>query len=86
MEIYVCVGSSCHLKGSQKVIGLMKAAIAEHHLTETVKLAAAFCCGKCTENGVSIRIDSEVYCGITEESFAAFFRANVLGRLLHPNL
>ncbi len=32
MEISVCIGSSCHLKGSYDIINLLKEQIAKHHL------------------------------------------------------
>ena len=54
MKICVCVGSSCHLKGSYDIINLMKAALEKYGLTDTVDLSAAFCLGKCT-HGVSIK-------------------------------
>ena len=46
MKICVCVGSSCHLKGSYDIINLMKAALEKYGLTDTVDLSAAFCLGK----------------------------------------
>ena len=54
MDIYVCVGSSCHIKGSYPIIELLKENIAKHHLENKVNLKASFCLGKCT-NGVSIK-------------------------------
>ena len=47
MNIYVCVGSSCHLKGSYQIIELMKKALEDNGLTDQVNLSAAFCLGKC---------------------------------------
>ena len=32
MIIQVCVGSSCHLKGSMDIVGLLKKAIEDNHL------------------------------------------------------
>ena len=59
MDIYVCVGSSCHIKGSYPIIELLKENIAKHHLENKVNLKASFCLGKCT-NGVSIKVDDEI--------------------------
>ena len=58
MNISVCVGSSCHLRGSYNIIEQMKSSLARYGLTDKVNLGAAFCLGKCTE-GVSIRFDDE---------------------------
>jgi NADH-quinone oxidoreductase subunit G len=77
MNIYVCVGSSCHLKGSYKIIQLMKEKLSEYNLTEKVNLSAAFCLGKCTE-GVSIKIDDEIICGVSPENFDEIFNKYVL--------
>lgn len=77
MTVNVCVGSSCHLRGSYKIIELMQAAIKEHGLEDTVELAAAFCLGQCT-NGVSIKVDDEVVCGVCPENFDEIFAKYVL--------
>lgn len=55
--IKICVGSSCHLKGSYEVIQKFQTLIAEQHLENKVELRAAFCLGHCTE-AVSVMIPS----------------------------
>lgn len=81
MNICVCVGSSCHLKGSYNIIALMKSAIAEHQLEDKVNLCAAFCLGKCSTVGVNIKIDDEIVTGVTPENFNQVFEEKVLGGL-----
>ena len=34
MEVYVCIGSSCHLKGSYDIINVFKQQIAQQHLED----------------------------------------------------
>lgn len=80
MNICVCVGSSCHLKGSYDVIQLMKENLEKNNLTDQVNLSAAFCLGKCT-HGVSIKIDDEIVTGWNQESFDSLFQEKVLGGL-----
>ena len=80
MNIYICVGSSCHLKGSYDIIQLMKEAIALHKLEEKVTLSAAFCLGHCTD-GVSVKIDDSMICGVSRDNFEEFFQNNVLAVL-----
>lgn len=80
MNIYICVGSSCHLKGSYDIIQLMKDAIAEHQLEEKVNLSAAFCLGRCTD-GVSVKIDDDVICGVSKDNFNNFLQEKVLANL-----
>ena len=81
MEIIVCVGSSCHLKGSYDVIELFKSAIASNNLEEKVILKATFCLGKCGVAGVTVKIDNEIITGVTIENFNEVFQTNVLAKL-----
>lgn len=80
MNIYICVGSSCHLKGSYEVIELMKEAIAKHHLEDKIILSAAFCLGRCTD-GVSVKINDDVICSVSKDNFNEFFEKSVLSKL-----
>jgi NADH-quinone oxidoreductase subunit G len=77
MDIYVCVGSSCHLRGSYDIINLMKENLEKNGLTEKVNLSAAFCLGKCTK-GVSIKVNDEIICGVSKENFNDVFQKYVL--------
>ncbi len=81
MTILVCVGSSCHLKGSPEIVELLQKAVEEHHLETQVTLAGSFCIGKCNRVGVTLQVDEEVFPGITKENFQEFFRENVLKKL-----
>lgn len=81
MTIYVCVGSSCHLKGSYDIINLMKENLEKNGLTEKVKLSAAFCLGKCTTDGVSIKVNEEVVCGVSKDNFDEVFKKYVLDQI-----
>ena len=81
MIIQVCVGSSCHLKGSMDIVGLLKKAIEDNHLEIDVTLAGSFCTGRCNRNGVTITVDDDVYPGVTKEGFRDFFQEKVLAKL-----
>lgn len=78
MIVLICVGSSCHLKGSEKIVELFQKAIEEHKLDTEVALAGSFCTGQCNREGVTITIDDTVYTGVTPESFNTFFNEKVL--------
>ncbi len=80
MNVYVCVGSSCHLRGSYKIIELMKENIEKNGLEEKVNLSAAFCLGKCT-TGVTIKVDEEVVCGVSPENFSEIFKEYILDKV-----
>ena len=76
--VQVCVGSSCHLKGSGTIVQMLEAAIAEHHIEDDVVLTGSFCIGKCNRVGVTVQINDDVHVGVTPENFSEFFRKNVL--------
>ena len=78
MEIKVCIGSSCHLRGSYEVIEKLKSLIAEHSLANKVNLAASFCLGKCGA-GVTVTGDGEFWEGVTPETVESIFKEKVLG-------
>ncbi len=81
MTILVCVGSSCHLKGSYEIIELMKEALQKNSLEDKVTLKATFCLGKCGIAGVSIKVDDEIITGVTKENFDNIFAKYVLAKL-----
>lgn len=81
MIIQVCVGSSCHIKGSPEIVELLQNAIEEHKLTDEITLAGSFCIGKCNRVGVTIQVDDDVHVGITKDNFKEFFNEHVLSRL-----
>ena len=81
MIIQICVGSSCHLKGSSDIIELLEKAVADHHLETEVTLAGSFCIGKCNRVGVTIQVDDDIHVGITKENFKEFLQENILNKL-----
>ena len=81
MIIQICVGSSCHLKGSPEIVALMQAAVEEHGIADRVTLTGSFCVGKCNREGVTIQVDDTVHIGITKENFKEFFSEHVLKAL-----
>lgn len=76
--VQVCVGSSCHLKGSGEIVNLFENAIAEHHVEDEVILTGSFCIGKCNRVGVSVQVNDDVHVGVTTENFREFFKTNIL--------
>lgn len=60
MEIEICVGSSCHLKGSYQVIRALEDYIEKNRLQDVLRLKGSFCLGECTR-GVSVRVRGEVF-------------------------
>lgn len=71
MEIKVCIGSACHLKGSYDVIKKFQAYITKHQLDEAIILKSSFCLGKCSE-AVSVQINSDEIISMTPEAVEGF--------------
>ena len=76
--VQICVGSSCHLKGSPEIVELLQNAVAEHHLEDEVTLAGSFCIGICNRVGVTVQVVDEIPVCITKENFKEFFNDNIL--------
>ena len=81
MTIQICVGSSCHLKGSPEIVELLQKAVTEHRLEQEVTLSGSFCVGKCNRIGVTVQVDDEIHTGVTKEGFKDFFQEHVLNKL-----
>ena len=81
MVIQVCVGSSCHLKGSHEIVELLQKEVEEYHLEDEVTLSGSFCIGKCNRIGVTVQVDDDIHIGVTKENFKEFFKENVLNKL-----
>ena len=78
MNIQICVGSSCHIKGSPEIVALLQEAIAANNLSDVVELSGSFCTGKCNRIGVTVQVGDETITGVTTENFKEFFQDKVL--------
>ncbi|MEG0741302.1 MAG: NAD(P)H-dependent oxidoreductase subunit E [Clostridia bacterium] len=79
MKITICIGSSCHLKGSRQIVEELQRLVAENELQDKIELAGKFCMGNC-QNGVCVTIDDENF-SLTPEGAKDFFDQEVLTRL-----
>lgn len=78
--VQICVGSSCHLKGSEELVKRIEAEIAAHGLEDEVLITGGFCLGKCNREGVTVKVDEDVFTGVTEQNFNEFFKERVLSK------
>ena len=76
--VQVCVGSSCHLKGSQEIVEMFERALEENRIEDEVVLTGSFCIGKCNRVGVTVQVNDDVHVGVTKENFREFFKKNIL--------
>lgn len=81
MTVLICVGSSCHLKGSYDIIELMKARLAKEGLEDKINLKGTFCLGKCGIAGVSIQVDEQIITGVTKDNFDEVFNKHILSKV-----
>ena len=79
MKVTICIGSSCHLKGSRQVVERLQTLVAEHNLKDRVELSGTFCMNNC-QRGVSVTVDGELF-SVSPETADAFFQEQVLGKL-----
>lgn len=77
MKLSVCVGSSCHLKGSHEVIERLQELIREYHVLNEIELCASFCLGHCAE-GVSMMAGDELILGANGETIEKIFVDRIL--------
>ncbi|MEE1224052.1 MAG: (2Fe-2S) ferredoxin domain-containing protein [Clostridia bacterium] len=79
MKITVCIGSSCHIKGSRQVVEQLQKLIAENNISDKVEINGTFCMGKC-QQGVCVTADDSFY-SVTPESTEEFFRTEILAKV-----
>ena len=79
MKITVCIGSSCHIKGSRLVVEQLQALIAENNLKDKIELGGTFCMGKC-QQGVCVSVDDR-FCSVSPETVREFFKTEILEKL-----
>ena len=79
MKITVCIGSSCHIKGSRQVVETLNRLIKENSLQDKIELGGTFCLGQCQQS-VCVSIENEIF-SVSPETAEAFFQNEVLKRV-----
>lgn len=77
IELSVCIGSSCHLKGSYNVIQTFLQLIEEHSLHDKIDFKSTFCMKQCQYAGVGLSLNGEAY-HIAPDIAREFFKETVL--------
>lgn len=79
MVITICIGSSCHLKGSREIVQSLKELIALHKVEDKVELNGSFCIGECVK-GVCAKLNNDLF-SLKPEDTEEFFLEHVLKKL-----
>lgn len=78
-KIIVCIGSSCHIKGSRQIIEQLQYLIAKNNLGNQIELAGTFCMGQC-QKGVCVKVNDELF-SLTPDTVDEFFNTNILAKV-----
>lgn len=78
MKITVCIGSTCHLKGSREIVENLEKLIILHNLTKKIELIGSFCMDSCMK-GVCVKLNDKLF-SLTPTETEKFFENEVLGR------
>ncbi len=76
VDVSVCVGTGCYLRGSYVVLREFSRLVSERGLGDRVKLGATFCLEKC-DRGVSVKVGDRVVTGVTPETAVQVFEKEV---------
>lgn len=79
MKITVCIGSSCHIKGSRAVVERLQKLIHDNGIGDKTELAGTFCMGKCRQ-GVCVTADGEFF-SVSPDNVDEFFNENILKKV-----
>ncbi|MDR1444462.1 MAG: (2Fe-2S) ferredoxin domain-containing protein [Treponema sp.] len=72
LELCVCIGSSCHIKGSYNVIQTFQQLIEEKKLHDKINFKSSFCQKQCQHPGVAVSVNNVVF-QVTAETAGDFF-------------
>ena len=79
MKVTVCIGSSCHIKGSRAVVEQLQDLIAKENLNDKIELGGTFCMGKC-QQGVCVTVDGEFH-SVSPETVFSFFEKEIKAKV-----
>ena len=79
MKVTICIGSSCHLKGSRQVVETLQRLVAENDLGSKVELGGTFCIGNC-QQGVCVTVDEQFF-SVTPDNVNEFFETQILAKV-----
>ncbi len=63
LVVYVCIGTSCHLRGGEQVAEQVVSLVGELGLQRQVQVQGAFCLEHCSD-GVSVKVGEKILSGV----------------------
>ncbi|MDR1901797.1 MAG: (2Fe-2S) ferredoxin domain-containing protein [Treponema sp.] len=80
LELCVCIGSSCHIKGSYNVIQTFQQLIEEEALHDKITFKSSFCQKQCQHPGVAVSVDGIIH-QVSTEKAKEFFITQVITKV-----
>lgn len=80
LEVKVCVGSSCHIRGGTKTLRALETLIERENLAGKIDLKADLCLNNCLE-APNVVVGGEVHGGVTPERAEELFKEHILPRV-----
>ncbi|APT75414.1 hypothetical protein LN42_02695 [Marinitoga sp. 1137] len=77
VEIYICMGSACFLKGSEEIVKIFSEEIAKNSLNAQIKLKGSFCLGPCNQ-GVVVKVKDQFFKHINPENARTIFYEQII--------
>ncbi len=79
MKVVVCIGSSCHIKGSRQVVENLQKLIADENLGDKVELGGTFCMGRCQQS-VCVTVDGNFF-SVSPDTVKEFFEKEIKAKV-----
>lgn len=79
LKVKVCIGSSCHIKGSRQVVEGLQRLVSDSGLEDEIELGGTFCMGEC-QRGVCVSVGDEIF-SVSGETVDEFFNKEIKTRV-----
>lgn len=81
IEVKVCVGSSCHIRGGTQTLKMLESLIESSGLSDKIDLRADLCLDNCLQ-APNVIVDGKLFGGITPDIAEEFFKKEILSLIL----
>lgn len=81
MVVQVCIGSTCHVKGSYIVVNRLQSMIERDNLEDRIEFKLIFCMGRCKQ-AVSVMLDGQDVYSVSPDTVEEFYEKQIKAPLL----